>query len=326
MSDRGTGVPTGTAPATRGAQPGTTRQSAPGGSVMPGTVDRSGRIPGVTTIPGAGPTDAQAALRAELEQWGLGSLVDWAWQKLTTGASPDQIIYELRQQDAYKQRFAGNVERQKAGLTPLSEANYLAYEEQARQMFQYYGLPKTFYDQPEDFAKFIGGDVSVTELHDRVVAGSNALLDTPEDQRAWARYYGVTDGQQLSYMLDPQRSVPILQRQQAAAQAGGAAQQAGFGDLSQVSAERLAALGITQAQAQQGFTQLAGQKEITGAIIGDTGAGMTEAAQVGAQFGGDAAAQQALSRRQRGRLSQFAGSGGYVSTTGGDTGVGPPPQ
>lgn len=339
MSDRGTGTPGATAGATRvtapPAAPVQMRTAAPGGSVIGGATDRGGNVRGVLpgetstplpNIPGAGTTDAQAQLREVLDQWGLGGLLSWAWEKLTTGASAAQIIYELRQTAEYKTRFAGNVAREAKGLTPLAEADYLGYEEQARQMFRYYGLPSSFYDAPEDFANFIGGDVSVTELHDRVVEANTALQATPEDKRAWARLYGVNDGAQLAYFIDPTRALPVLQRQNAAAQAAGAASRSGYGDLSLMSAERLAALGISQADAQAGFATLTGLRQVTGQIVGDTAPAMTEAEQIAAAFGGDAVQQENLSRRQRYRLSQFQSSGGYVAGASGATGIGPASQ
>lgn len=299
------------------------RQAAVGGR-YDGAANRQGGLS--PNIPGGGTTDAQAQLREILDQWGLGGLVQWAWDKLTSGAAPAQIIYELRQTSEYKTRFQGNVARTSKGLTPLAEADYLSYEEQARQMMRYYGLPSSFYDQPEDFANFIGGDVSITELHDRVTEANTALQSTPEDKRAWARLYGVNDGAQLAYFIDPARALPVLQRQNAAAQAAGAASRTGFGDLSLLSAERLAALGISQDQATAGFQQLAGLKQVTGSIVGDVTPGMSEQDQVAAQFAGDAQAQANLSRRQRGRLSQFQTTGGYVAGSGGATGIGPAPQ
>lgn len=321
MSD----FPGGTVAASRAIPPpgAPVREAATGGRYAGATNRQGGRTP---NIPGGGTTDAQAQLREILDQWGLGGLLQWAWDKMTTGASPTQIIYELRQTSEYKTRFAGNVELQRQGHSPLSEADYLGWENQATQMFRYYDFPPTFFDQPEDFAKWIGGRVSITELHDRILERVAERDATPEDQRAWARLYGVTDGQQLAYFLDPQRAVSVLQRQRSAAQAAGAASRTGFGDISLMSAERLAALGITQQQAESGFTQLAGLREVTGQIVGDITPGMTEAEQIAASFAGDAAQQANLSRRQRGRLSAFQTTGGYVAGSGGATGIGPAQQ
>ena len=217
----------------------------------------------------------------------------------------DQIIYEMRQQDAYKQRFAGNTARTAAGLPPMSEADYLNYEQSARQMFQFYGLPKTFYDQPSDFADFIGKDVSVTELTDRVQLAAQRMNAQPEEDKAWARLYGVSTGDQLAYFLDESKALPILQRQAAAANLAGIGAGTGFGDISAADAEHLAGIGVTADQARQGFGQLAGMKQVTGQIVGDTGPGMTQGEQLGAVFDQNAANVADLSRRQRGRLANF---------------------
>jgi hypothetical protein len=295
------------------AQPG---NALPGGPFLTGA---SANAPPGTSPPAAAATAEQqgalASLRSMLEGWGLGGLTDWAWQKLTSGASMDQIIYEMRQSDQYKARYAGNVARQAQGLPPMSETDYLNYEQSARQMFAYFGLPKTFYDQPEDFAKFIGGDVSVTELHDRVQIASQRMMAQPEEDKAWARLYGVTGGQQLAYFLDAERALPLLQRQAQAANLAGIGTQTGFGEITAAEAEHLAGTGVTAAQAQAGFGQLAGMKEITGQIVGDVGPGMTQGEQLGAVFDQNAENVAKLSRRQRARLANFQGPGGAFTQT-----------
>ncbi|HEY2332963.1 MAG TPA: hypothetical protein VGH94_13675 [Acidimicrobiales bacterium] len=281
----------------------------------------AGRLGAATATPAAplsaSDQGALASLRTMLDGWGLGGLTDWAWQKLTSGASMDQIVYEMRQTDQYKQRFAGNVARQAAGLTPMTEADYLNYEQSARQLFSFYGLPKTFYDQPSDFADFIAKDVSVTELSDRVQLASQRMNAQPEEDKAWARLYGVSTGDQLAYFLDESKALPILQRQAAAANLAGIGTRTGFGDIDRAAAERLAGMGVTADQATQGFGQLAGMKQVTGQIIGDTGPGMTQGEQLGAVFDQNATNVADLSRRQRGRLANFqAPSGTYSQTQG----------
>lgn len=275
------------------------------------------------TIPAADGS-AQAVIRGILNQWDLGDLTPWAWEKITAGASFDQVLFELRDTKEYKARFAGNLERQRAGMAPMTEADYLNYEQSARQMFRYYGLPAGFYDTPDDFAKFIGGDVSISELHDRVQQAVTLAQTDLVTQGEYGRLYGqnaagapvsFSVGDLAAHMLDPARALPLLQRQTQAAQIAGAGLRTGFGQIDRIAAEHLAALGVTDTQAAAGFGQLAGLGEVTGKIIGDTGPGMSKEAQIGAVFDQNAAQAEELSRRQRGRKAGFATSAGQYAET-----------
>lgn len=277
----------------------------------------------VAQIP-ATTTSAQSTLRDILDQWGLAGLADWAWQKIVAGASLDQVIYEMRQTPEYKKRFAGNVVRQDAGLAPMTETEYLQYEQSARQVMAYYGLPQGFYDQPDDFAAFIGKDVSVSELHDRVQQAVTLAQADITSQGEYGRLYGVgpngapvsySVGDVAAYMLDQTRALPLLQRQVQAGTIAGAAKRTGFGEIDRIAAEHLAALGVTDTQAVAGFGQLAGLGEVTGTIIGDTGPGLSKQDQISAVFEENAAAAEELSRRKRARVAGYKGSGGSYAET-----------
>lgn len=271
----------------------------------PGGVTRTGGGSAPTTT---ADTPAKAQLKLALDAWGLGSLVDWAWGQLTSGASQEQVLLSLRDQPTYKQRFAGNEVRAQQGLPPLSEAQYLAYEGQARQMMRAAGLPADLFDSPTDFATYIGKDVSVSELASRVqIAQRYAATDptvTPEERAAMARLYGA--GGLAAYYLDPERALPALQGQVVAAQSAAAAQLAGFGQLDRGQAERVAGLSSSVQQTQQAFTQLTRQRELMQALPGELGVDtITANQQIDAALGGDAVQQDNISRRGRKRAADF---------------------
>jgi hypothetical protein len=79
------------------------------------------------------------------------------------------------------------------------------------------------------------------------------------------------------------------------------------------------ARGYTAEQAQ-GVFQRVGQ---LGGLYQEMGGeqALTEAQKVGAAFGFDVQAQQALERRQRQRLAEFEGGGGFARTTGATSGT-----
>lgn len=270
------------------------------------------QAPGSPAQPGTPAADAQAQIKGFLDQWGLGSLTTWAWSQLSTGRSANEILLDLRNQQAYKDRFAGNAQRVAAGLPALSESEYLAYENQARQAMRAMGMPADFYDQPSDFADFIAKDVSVSELTDRIkIAAAYASSDPTvnADERAQLqRLYGT--GGMAAYYLDPQRAMPALQKQIAAASSAAAASRSGFGELTLAQAEQVGQLSPSIAQTAQMFTELAKQRELMTALPGEVGVDTISADEQIAAGLGNAQAGQKISRRAAARAAAANTSAG----------------
>ena len=269
--------------------------------------------------------DARTTIAQILQTYGLGDLADFTYNEIIVKETvninnPDAVIFALREQPAYQQRFSGNAARLRAGLPELDPASYIQLETQYRDTLRSNGLPLGFYDQTDDFRAFIENDVSPAELNERVQQGYRAVADAdPEVKRQMQQLYGVSEGELVAYFLDPQRTAPILTRQARAAQiAARSAEQAGI-QLTGGLAEDLARRGITETEAQRGFAEIgalgelrqtfAGEEELTGEQI------------VGAQFGIDIQAQQELARRQRQRVAAFQGGGGFARTTGATSGT-----
>lgn len=294
-----------------------------GGTTYTGTIGRLvGQITGAdgttrtygTTTPTTGAdTPAKAQLKMYLDQWGLGELVEWAWGQLTAGSSAEQVMLSLRDQQAYKVRFAGNTVRAQKGLPPLSEAQYLAYEGQARQMMRAAGLPADLFDQPDDFAMYVGNDVSVSELAERVQMAATYAANDPTvsaaERAEMVRLYG--EGGLAAYYLDPNKALPVLQRQTNAAAAAAAAQRAGFGALDRGQAERVTDLSSSIEQTAQAFGQLARQKELMRSLPGEMETpDITADEQINAALGNDAVASEKISRRGKKRVADFNATAG----------------
>lgn len=201
--------------------------------------------------------DAFIALNSLFTSYGLGSLAPKIYSYITNGYSADTIALLLQDTPEYKQRFAGNEIRQKAGLPVLSPADYLSTEASYRQIMASAGLPKTFYDQPADFANWIGGDVSPTEIQGRVqLASAAANTTSPYLKQQLAAFYGVDEGHLTAYFLDQTKALPILQKQEQAATLGAEAASRGLlADKARM--ESYVDQGLTQSQASQGFQQIA---------------------------------------------------------------------
>jgi hypothetical protein len=182
------------------------------------------------------------------------------------------------------------------------------------------GLPTGFYDQTDDFQRFIEGDVSPQELQSRIQQGYRRVRDAdPEVRRQMRELYNVDDNALTAYFLDPERAQPLLERQARAAEIAARGREQGRMQLTAMQAEELAARGITPEEAQARFAQqglLSGlYTEMTGEEV------LTQEQQLGATFGYDIAAQQALERRRAQRVAEFAGGGGFARTTGATSGT-----
>src|SRR5947209_9673415 len=195
--------------------------------------------------------DAFAALQSLFTGYGLGSLAPKIFDYIKQGYGSDTISLLLQDTPEYKQRFAGNLARQRAGLPVLSPAQYLATEESYRQVLHAAGLPKGFYDTPGDFTNWIAGDVSATELKNRADEAAAVANGNPQLREAMKKMYGVSEGDIAAYFLDQSRAEPILRQREQAAEIAAAGLQRGFQPSKY--AEQFAAQGITGAQAEQGY-------------------------------------------------------------------------
>jgi hypothetical protein len=205
--------------------------------------------------------DAYAALTNMFSTYGLGTLAPKIFDYLKNGYSADTISILLQDTPEYKQRFAGNEIRRKAGLPVLSPAEYLSTESSYRQLMRQSGLPEGFYDQPSDFADAIGKDVSPTEMKQRVdLAAQATTLAQPAMKEALKQMYGLDEAHMTAYFLDPERAVPYIQKQAAAASIGAEALKRGL-DITQ-NAEQFALAGVSAQQASQVYGQI--QQQLPG--------------------------------------------------------------
>lgn len=267
--------------------------------------------------------DAWSYLESVLNDYGLGSLSGFVQGVIQQGKSQDEVVQQLRTTKEYKQRFAAIEQRKAAGLPAISEADVVNFEKSATALMQSAGLPKGFYDSTDDFTNFLVKDISASELSSRINDGYLAVMNAPKEVRdQLGSLYGVTDGDLAAYYLDPDRTENLLKQRQAAAQASAAGVRSGFGALNLSESERLAALGVSDQQAQQGFGDLVHQKELFNALPGENGAQVSRDDQLGATFGGDAAQQERLKRIAETRAAQFGGSSQFAGTNQGYTGVG----
>jgi len=258
-------------------------------------------------------------LRMEFEQYGLGSLVTDIRDLLVNDTPVSEFGLRLRGTDAYKSRFKANEARIAAGLSALSPAEYVALEDQYQNVMRNYGLPASYYTKDQTgkqvgFEKFIAGDVSATELEERISTAQKRVINAnPEVSAALKAFYpDITNGDILAYALDPSQGLEAIKRKVTAAEIGGAAMGQNLA-TSEARAMQLAGYGVTKEQAQQGFqtvAEVAPRGSQLADIYGQAPYGQAEAeAEV---FNTAGSAQAAARRKKLKELEQasFSGSSG----------------
>jgi len=232
----------------------------------------------------------------------------------TTGVGQDMISLTLQGSDAYKSRFAGNAQRLKSGLAALSPADYIASETAHDQILRAAGIDTSVYLTKDMQTALIGGDVSPTELNARVALAAKSIANAdPFYTQTLQNYYGLTSGQMIAHVLDPTAAMPLLEKQAISAGIGSAASKQGLG-ISATTAQNLYGQNITEAQAQQGFQNIAlniaPEQGIAARFGGDAGAQGQNL--VASTFGlaGAAYAEQQMRALNTRETNEFSGSAG----------------
>jgi hypothetical protein len=235
---------------------------------------KAGGAGGASGSAGLGTPEQQAArqsafdlLKLQFDEYGLGALVEPLRGLIQEGVSPSEFAVRLRQTDPYKKRFAANAARISSGLRALSEAEYIRLEDDYQNVMRNYGLPASYYTKgemgrQEGFEKLIAGDVSMTELEDRIMTAQNRVINAaPEVMTALKQFYpDIKNGEILAYTLDPTQGLADIKKKVLAAEIGGAAIGAGLGAAA-TRAEELARYGVTAESARQGYDAIGGGLE-----------------------------------------------------------------
>lgn len=303
--------------------------------------------PPVTTPPGTPPTSpttpapqlpdgselvreqqrssARAMIITALREYGIEteSMVRWVYEQVALDRTSDEIMLELRQRPEYASRFPGMERRRAAGgLNPISERDYINFENGVRQWAAQNGVPDDWdFLSADGIADLVAWDWSLPELAEvgelawvRVSQADSAVHEALQD------LYGA-DGPLAFFMmnLNADRSMPLLENRVEAGFIAGAGKRLGF-DLSRSRAEAYAAIGITDPQARAGFQRLDEIDRPGGVfteLVGETRDLRAEVEGADAIFG--VGTGDEIARRLEQRQAAMAGGGG---TTGGRRGSG----
>ena len=274
-----------------------------------------------------GALGAKDILRTVLDTYGLGELYNYAWslyseEKIDINDT-ESFMYALREQEAYKKRFAANERRKALGFNELKPSTYIAMEKAYRDTLAANGLPQGFYDSQDDFEKLIGGDVSTAELNNRLKDAYRVVQDSsPAVKAKMAEMYNITDGDLLAYVIDPDRArdlmAPDYKRQAQAALIAESAQRLSALNFNKDIAEQFVRQGVTQTEAETAFTTVGQMRELRRGGLGEQQISDLQFAE--AALGTDAEAKRLVEERKRRRIGDVGASGGSATLAQGDSG------
>ena len=268
--------------------------------------------------------DAFKLLEDVFSQYGLQELVPSIRSLMTNNnIGPNEAALLLKTDPAYNapylKRFAGNTERVKKGLNALSEADYINLEDQYSTAMKAYGVSNLA--TRDEMASLIANDISQVELKRRLdLAVTQVKNADPNITKMLRQYYpGITDTDLTSYFLNPEKTLPDLQKKVTSAEIGAAALEQGaqYG-IQGTRAEELATMGVTQETARTGFqkvaTVLPESKKLSD-IYGEANINYTQGTAEDEFLGGSASA--ARKRKQLAQLesASFSGQSGVERGT-----------
>jgi len=234
---------------------------------------------------------------------------------------PNQMVLELRALPVYKARFAGNETRIKNGLNALSEANYIEQENSIAQYLKAGGVSNL--GTRSTYAKLIGGAVSPTEVGKRVnMAVDRVTTADPAIMKQIYKYNPNISQQDLvSYFLDPDNTLPQLEKKVAMGEIGAAATQAGL-DAGFGRIEDLQQYGVSRGQAIAGYGNIGQVLPIAGKlgdVYSESGVTYDQTAGESEFFKSNAAAmnkRERLAAMERGTYAASAGNALGAYSTG----------
>ena len=266
-------------------------------------------------------TKAKDKLTAMLAGYNLQGLATYIDEEILKDTSEEMILLGLYDQPSYKTRFPGMEALRKAGRV-ISEDEYTKIENAMMQTARFFDLPKGFYDNPDDFGKLIGNQVSAKEYQDRLQVGQDlARTLNPAIKQQLTDFYAIGEGDLTAYVLDPDKALSLIQKQAKAATFVGLSRAAGFKmpEISAGVAENIVATEpyakLTEAQMQAKIGQAGELRKEQQRLSQIEGMNYNEQEALDAVIGGDTQAILASQQRAQREVSRFRGRSGVTGSS-----------
>lgn len=227
------------------------------------------------------------------------------------------LKFDTRYNAPYLERFAGNAALIKKGLPTLNDDLYLKAEKEYETIFKAYDVGSLA--NRKMYATLIGNSMDAVDVTGRLKIGYDRLKSDKNIEEAFRKFYpSLGTGDIVAAMLNPDEMLPMLERKAAAAEIGGSYLAQGL-EASKISAESLAAYGVTKAGAQAGVRYIAQalpRGKFLSQISGETGINYTQETAEEITFKKNVKAQQQediLKAKEIGRFSAESGTMGSKS-------------
>ena len=242
---------------------------------------------------------------------------------MTAGLTDDEIELEIQGTEEYKARFPGMATRLANGFGSMTPVEYIEFEDGQKELMRINGMPAKFYDEPEDFTTFIGQDISLSEVSSRVDMARLATQGADANTKAeLKRLFGVNDDDLVAYYLDPKKAINLFEEKRSLEAAGLSATAmsslnttVGF---DKKVAEDLQRSSVQGREIQQRLNPLAG---LTEATLNEK-SGLTSSELAKSEFGLSVEAKNNVRRTREQRVTNFAGTGGMLTSGTGVSGLG----
>jgi hypothetical protein len=271
--------------------------------------------------------DAYTLLESTMKEFGLEELIPDIKRFMEAGLGSNQAAVELKKTTAYTTRFKGNEIRRAAGLNVMSEAAYLQLEDAYNETLRAYGLQGYFgADRKVSQARMselIGNDIAAPEFKERIDTVVTRVNNSDPNIKATLKsFYNIEDTDLVKYFLSPKENLPMLQQKVTAAEIGNEALKQNL--ITNVnSAQALAQMGITQAEAREGYSEISQILPTTtklGQIYGEEGINYTQQTAEEERFGQLESAKRKRLRLAEKEVGTFSGQSGVVrGSLGGST-------
>jgi hypothetical protein len=271
--------------------------------------------------------DAYTLLESTMKEFGLEELIPDIKRFMEAGLGSNQAAVELKKTTAYTTRFKGNEIRRAAGLNVMSEAEYLTLENSYNEVLRAYGLQGYFGTDRKvsqaRMSELIGNDINAPEFKERIdTVVTRVNMSDPNIKATLKSFYNIEDTDLVKYFLSPKENLPMLQQKVTAAEIGNEALKQNL--ITNVnSAQALAQMGITQAQAREGYQ---GIKEVLptttklGQIYGEEGINYTQQTAEEEVFGQLESAKRKRLKLAEKEIGTFSGQSGVArGSLGGST-------
>jgi len=250
-------------------------------------------------------SNAVGVLQGVMNEYGLGDLMSQITTWVQDGLDGDAIMMKVRETDSYNRRFPAMKALRSKGRF-IDEASYIEFERTAAQLERSYGLPAGMLDVGT-VTRLLENEVSLRELEERVtLAAVGAYQTSNEIKQQFKDYYGIDQGGLTAYFLDPDKAMPLLNKQYASSVLGAEGQMQGIG-VGREMAEELTNMGVSREEARAGFGRVRGQQ----GLMAGRGDVVNQDELIGANLMNQEDAQRNVERAATARIGRFQGGGGY---------------